>query len=142
MAASLSASLVLPMPPGPQSVSARARPTISASSAKSRSRPMKLFGSAGRLPIAVLGLMVGHAASRIRYDCYSIGRRRSLDDVNPDGLAVAQSAEVHDLGQGPPPLPRASIARDDHRERQRGAAARLDRKVGDPAPDRCPAAVR
>jgi transposase len=46
----LRASLVLPIPPGPHSVSARTRPRMATSSVRSRSRPMKLLGSAGRLP--------------------------------------------------------------------------------------------
>ena len=48
--ASRTASRVLPMPPGPLRVSARTSVSSLASSARSRSRPMKLFGSAGRLP--------------------------------------------------------------------------------------------
>ena len=51
--ASRTASRVLPIPPGPLSVSARTSPSSLASSARSRSRPMKLFGSAGRLPVSI-----------------------------------------------------------------------------------------
>ena len=50
--ASRTASRVLPMPPGPLSVSTRTSPSSLASSARSRSRPMKLFGSAGKLPLS------------------------------------------------------------------------------------------
>ena len=51
--ASRTASRVLPIPPGPLRVSARTSPSSLASSARSRSRPMKLFGSAGRLPVSI-----------------------------------------------------------------------------------------
>ncbi len=51
--ASRTASRVLPIPPRPLSVSARTSPSSLASSARSRSRPMKLFGSAGRLPVSI-----------------------------------------------------------------------------------------
>ena len=48
--ASRRARRVLPMPPGPHRVRARTSLSRSASSLRSRSLPMKLFGSAGRLP--------------------------------------------------------------------------------------------
>ena len=48
--ASRTARRVLPIPPGPHRVRARTSLSKSASSLRSRSLPMKLFGSAGRLP--------------------------------------------------------------------------------------------
>ena len=51
--ASRTASRVLPIPPGPLRVSARTSLRSLASSARSRSRPIKLFGSAGRLPLRI-----------------------------------------------------------------------------------------
>ena len=64
--ASRTASRVLPIPPRPLSVSARTSPSSLASSARSRSRPMKLFGSAGRLPVSIavadcMGPLESHA---------------------------------------------------------------------------------
>ena len=62
---SRSASRVLPIPPGPHSVSARTRPRMATSSVRSRSRPMKLLGSAGRLPgTAAMSEVMGHQGAR------------------------------------------------------------------------------
>ena len=75
--ASRTARRVFPIPPGPHRVRARTSLSKSASSLRSRSLPMKLFGSAGRLPGAggaavvmasgTVWLMAGASALRGRF---------------------------------------------------------------------------
>src|SRR6266567_9090570 len=137
MAASLNASLVLPIPPGPHSVSARTRPRISASSARSRSRPMKLFGSAGRLPgEAGISEVIGRRGARRILSIVTLSGRGAGRDGYPDGLAVPKPAEVHDLHQCPPPRAGTGATGNGDGEAQRGRGPRVDREPGGPARQR------
>src|SRR5215472_12134059 len=125
-AASRSASLVLPMPPGPHRVSCLTRRSMTLSSARSRSRPMKLFSSAGRLPrfpaVGVMSDVMGcQGAQDVFRPLWHHRASPSADDLDPDGLAVPQAAEVHDLDQCPPPLARARVGGDSDTEGQRHA---------------------
>ncbi len=75
--ASRTASRVLPMPPGPLRVSARTSPSILARSDRSRSRPMKLFGSAGRLPdrIVIADCMGPLEIMRLKWETSRVSHR-------------------------------------------------------------------
>src|SRR5262245_28367324 len=107
------------MPPGPHKLSCLTLPNIAARSARSRSRPMKLFGSAGRLPrlpssprfpAGVVSDVMGLGAQGGFHPLSHPLGSPSANDMNPHGLAVAQVTEVHNLDQCPPPLTRTGVA--------------------------------
>ncbi len=102
--ASRRARRVLPMPPGPHRVRARTSLSKSASSLRSRSLPMKLFGSAGRLPGAggAAEVMASRTVWLVAGGQRPTGRVLSVTDEYGNAGGVVKSTEIHQFDHCPP----------------------------------------